>query len=293
MTRQKIAFIVNPISGTKDKEQILSYAKSYSGLSGSDLTFYKTTGPCDATVAAKRFAEEGYATVVAVGGDGTVNEVAQGLMHTPTCLGIIPTGSGNGLARDLGIPMNYQKAVATLVNGNSIAIDAGKLNDKTFFCTSGVGYDAFVGNRFAQAKTRGILTYVKIAIGKFLTYKPENYRLQVNGKAMELKAFLITVANASQWGNNAHIAPEADMTDGLFDVVIVSPFPLYAAPTLGIKMFRSKLNRSQYVSIIRCDSLTIEREQGGYIHYDGEPGTMGTNLSFSIIPTALNVIAGR
>ena len=291
MSKRKIAFIVNPISGTKSKARVLRYIRTHPVLRNDYLQLYKTKCAGDATVAAKRFAEEGYDVVVAVGGDGTVNEVAQGLMNTNTVLGIIPMGSGNGLARDLGLPMSCEKAVDALTTGKVITIDGGTINGQHFFCTSGVGYDALVGNCFATAKSRGLATYARISIGKFFRYKPQSYHLYVNGKELQAKAFLITVANASQWGNNVRIAPEADMNDGLFDVVVVSPFPLYAAPSLGIRIFRKAIHRSHYVQVIKTDSVIIEREEDGFIHYDGEPGFSGKKLEFSMLPNVLKVIA--
>lgn len=289
MPKRKIAFIVNPISGTKSKARVLSCIRTHPILREEQLQLYKTKCAGDAITAAKRFADEGYDLVVAIGGDGTVNEVAQGLMNTNTVLGIIPMGSGNGLARDLGLPMNHQKAIDVLATGKTITIDGGTVNGQHFFCTSGIGYDALVGSCFANAKRRGLITYAKISIEKFFRYKPQSYRLQINGKELHVKAFLITVANASQWGNNVRIAPEADMNDGLFDVVIVSPFPLYAAPSLGIRIFRKAIHRSHYVQVIKTDSVMVEREEEGAIHYDGEPGFSGKILKFNILPSILKV----
>ena len=292
MSKRKIAFIVNPISGTKSKVRVLSCIRTHPVLRNDYLQLYKTKCAGDAITAAKKFAEEGFDIVVAIGGDGTVNEVAQGLINTNTVLGIIPMGSGNGLARDLGIPMSCEKAIDTLATGKIITIDGGKINGQHFFCTSGVGYDALVGNCFANAKSRGLVTYAKISIAKFLKYKPKSYHLRINGKELQTKAFLITIANASQWGNNVRIAPEADMNDGLFDVVVVSPFPIYAAPSLGLRIFRKAIHRSHYVQVIKTDSLVIEREEEDFIHYDGEPGFSGKKLEFNILPSVLKVIAG-
>lgn len=290
MSKRKIAFIVNPISGTKSKARVVSYIRTHPVLRNDYLQLYKTKCAGDATVAAKRFAEEGYDIVAAIGGDGTVNEVAKGLVNTSTVLGIIPMGSGNGLARDLGLPMNYEKAVNILASGRVITIDGGMVNDQHFFCTSGVGYDALVGSCFANTKHRGLVAYAKIAFEKFFRYKPQNYRILINGKELKTKAFLITVANASQWGNNVRIAPEADMNDGLFDVVIVSPFPLHATPSLGLRVFRRAIHHSHYVQVIKADNVTIEREEEGFIHFDGEPGLSGKILKFSMLANALKVI---
>ncbi|MDR0659716.1 MAG: diacylglycerol kinase family lipid kinase [Prevotellaceae bacterium] len=290
MSKRKIAFIVNPISGTKSKARVVSYIRTHPVLRNDNLQLYKTKCAGDATTAARKFAQEGYDIVVAIGGDGTVNEVAQGLMGTDTALGIIPMGSGNGLARDLGLPMNYEKAVDTLAIDKIITIDGGTINEQHFFCTSGIGYDALVGNCFANTKSRGLITYARISVAKFLRYKPQSYRLLMDGKELHVKAFLITIANASQWGNNVRIAPEADMNDGLFDVVIVSPFPLYAAPSLGFRIFRKAIHRSHYVRVIKTNHITIEREAEGFIHYDGEPGFSGKKLEFNILHNILRVV---
>lgn len=290
MSKRKIAFIINPISGTKSKAKVLRYIRTHPVLRNEDLLLYKTKCAGDAITASKKFADEGYDVVVAVGGDGTVNEVAQGVINTNTVLGIIPMGSGNGLARDLKVPMNFEKAVDLLASGKAVTIDGGKINDQLFFCTSGVGYDALVGNCFAQAKSRGLVTYAKISMSKFFGYKPQNYRLTVNGNEINTKAFLITIANASQWGNDVRIAPEADMQDGLFDVVVVSPFPLYTAPSLGIRIFRKSIHRSRFVQVIKCKNILIERENDGYIHFDGEPGFSGKKLEFNVLPSVLKVM---
>ena len=290
MSKRKIAFIINPISGTKSKARVLSCIRTHPVLRNDNLQLYRTKEAGDATVAAKKFAEEGYDIVVAIGGDGTVNEVARGLMKTTTTLGIIPMGSGNGLARDLGIPMSYKRAIDILASGKTITIDGGTLNNQPFFCTSGVGYDALVGNYFANAQERGLITYTKISISKFFKYKAQNYTLCIDDKKLRVNAFLITVANASQWGNNVCIAPQADMNDGLLDIVIVSPFPLYAVPSIGLRVFRKTIHRSHYVQVIKAKKFTIEREKEGYIHYDGEPGFSGKFLEFNIIRNALKVI---
>ncbi len=292
MPQRKIAFIVNPISGCKSKEQVLSYISSHSAFASDELLIYKTKCAGDAIEAAKRFAAEGYHLVVAIGGDGTVNEVAQGLMGSSTVMGIVPMGSGNGLARDLLLPMNVRKAVDVLTQGKEIAIDGGKINGQPFFCTSGVGYDALIGNRFAKAKKRGFWSYTKISAKEIFGYKPQRYRIIVDGKELNRTAFLITIANASQWGNNVRIAPEADMCDGIFDVVIVSPFPLYAIPSLGIRLLSRGMHHSKYVNVVKCRNVVIEREEEGFIHFDGEPGYMGKRLEFTMVPKTLKVIMG-
>lgn len=293
MSKRRIAFIVNPVSGTKDKDKILSYATKHPAFTHDDVLVYKTTYAGDAIVTTRDLVNDGFEIVVAVGGDGTVNEVAQGAMNTSAAVGILPLGSGNGLARDLGIPMNLTRAVDLLAVGTRRVIDAGNINEQRFFCTSGIGYDALVGNRFAESKTRGLLTYVKVSLGEYFGYKPQRYRITTDEGVVECEAFLVTVANANQWGNNVFIAPLADMSDGLFDVVIVSPFPLVAVPSIGFRMVRKSMHKSRYVTVIKTRKVVIEREREDYIHYDGEPGRMGELLEYEIIPATLNVIAGK
>lgn len=291
MVREKetVLFIVNPISGAGANRNLSE--KIEKSLNSSRFTplILHSEHPGNATQIANQQIEKGIKKIFAVGGDGTVNEVAKALVNTDAILGIVPIGSGNGFARHLRIPMDIGKAIG-LVNRERIAmVDFGLMNDTPFFCTAGLGFDAHVGNKFALQKGRGFTNYIKTTITEFYKYQPQLYTLRDNGYTMEKEAFLITVANASQFGNNAYIAPEADVTDGMLDVTIISPFPKFLSPSFGVKLFNKKLGKSKYVEMFRVRQLGVDRQSPGYVHFDGEPTSMDKSINFKVQPLGLKV----
>ncbi|HXC04120.1 MAG TPA: YegS/Rv2252/BmrU family lipid kinase, partial [Bacteroidia bacterium] len=234
--------------------------------------------------------EGDYETVVAVGGDGTVNAVASALSGTSKKLGIIPLGSGNGLARHLGIPLDPVKALHMLGTAQTKLIDTCLLNGKTFFCTAGVGFDAHIGKLFAESRKRGMETYASMTIREIFSYIPHQYRLTVDGKEYEHDAFVVAFANAAQYGGNAFIAPLADIQDGLIDISIIKPFPILKGIPMAWRLFNKTLDRSSAVILLRGKHIVLEREKTGPVHYDGEPDIMGEKLEISIIPASLRVL---
>lgn len=291
---EKVAFILNPISGTFDKSAVVSYIewclKNYPGYEG---VVYRTKSKRDANRAAGQFVEEGYTTVVAVGGDGTVNEVASALVGSGCKLGIVPAGSGNGLARHLNIPMSFSKAIETVFDGKTKLIDAGKVNDEYFFCTAGVGFDAHVGNKFNKASTRGLATYVEFCAREYMKYRPQEYEISILDAKFRQKAFLITFANSSQWGNNAFIAPDADISDGMIDVVVWKNTPKVTMPLLTAELFLKTIKYSEFIDIYRCRELEICREEEGYVQIDGESRMMGRSIKVSSVFNALEVVVPK
>lgn len=288
---KKVAFILNPVSGTRHKSAILEYVNgALSRNGGYEAEFYRTTSVGDACRAAREFVGKKFDIVVAIGGDGTVNEVAEGLINSNVKLGIIPVGSGNGLARHLSIPMSYQRAVDAIFEGNSQFIDAGMINGKVFFCTAGVGFDAVVGNRFNSAPSRGLKTYMEFCAKEYMKYRPEEYEIHLLGNTFRQKAFLITFANSSQWGNNAVIAPDANISDGMMDVVIWREAPKVTVPLLTMELFLRTIKYSEFIDTYRCRELTIIREQEGLIQFDGESMMMGRELRLSVIHKAVEVV---
>ena len=287
--KQRIAYIVNPISGVSDKRAVISHIEQ-NVADDTVITVYRTKCKGDATTSAAQFAAEGFDKVVAVGGDGTVNEVARGLLNTDTVLGIIPLGSGNGLARHLKIPLDYRKANNVVYNGNTAGIDCGMINDKPFFCTAGTGFDAQVGYRFAESGRRGFATYAQTSFLEYFNYKPQQYKITVDGETFSRTAFLITFANASQWGYNACIAPDAIVSDGMLDMVILSPFPVIKAPLLGLRVFTKNINNSDNIEVFRFKNAAVERETDGYIHVDGESLQAGKVLEVSCMTKPLKVV---
>jgi YegS/Rv2252/BmrU family lipid kinase len=289
--KERIAYIINPISGTSEKQPLAAYLQTAadSELFDTEICYTRCVG--DGAVQSKKFADAGYARVIAVGGDGTVNEVARGLIYTDTALGIIPLGSGNGLARHIRMPLNYQKANKAVLSGKIVSADCGLINERHFFCTSGAGFDAQVGQRFAMSGKRGFVSYAEASFKEYVHYKPQNYRITINGDiTFARKAFLITFANASQWGYNAYISPDASLNDGMLDLVIVSPFPLVEAPVLGVRMFTKRLQFSRKIEIFRVKEAVVERESGGCIHIDGDSADAGNRLEIRTLQNVLKLI---
>lgn len=247
MERKKIAFVINPISGTQNKNFILECVKAQLDKDkyAPEVIYTERAGHAIEIAAAK--ANEDFFAVVAIGGDGTINEIARSLVHTNTALGIIPCGSGNGLARHLQIPMDVKKAIDIINGGNIDVIDYGKINSQPFFCTCGVGFDAFVSLKFAQAGKRGPLTYIEKTLVESLKYRPETYELEVDGSSLRYKAFLIACGNASQYGNNAYITPQASMDDGLLDVTIIEPFNMFEAPSMAFQLFNKTIDQNSRI----------------------------------------------
>ena len=288
---QRIAFIMNPISGTKSKENVWAYIGEVFGLlSDYELTMYTTCCAGDGYKQALYFAEQGFDIVVAIGGDGTINEVARGLMHSNTVLGIVPMGSGNGLARHLHIPINYKKAIEALKAGKIKLIDAGEINGRTFFTTAGVGFDALIGNLFNTRGKRGLFNYLGLSTKKLLHYTPREYRIEIDGQRFDRRAFLITVANASQWGNNAYIAPLAHVSDGWLDVVILNAYTILNAPSVVARLFTKSLHKAWSTDTFKGKHIRIIRTKEEYVHFDGESAIMGREIEVKIIPAVLKVL---
>jgi len=270
----KIGFIINPISGTQAKENIPDLINEIIDEDQFNFNIRFTDYAGHASKIARQMVKDNYTIIVAVGGDGTVNEIAKALIHTNTALAIIPCGSGNGLARHLEIPLNIREAIELLNNYKISEIDYGTANDIVFFCTCGVGFDAQVGHQFAQNKKRGFFTYLTSIVSEFIKYRAKKYKFKTSENKFKKRAFLVTFANASQYGNNAYIAPEADIQDGLLDVCILEPFPAYKVLNIGMKLMRKRIDKSQYIEIMRTDEVKIKRKKRDVFHFDGEPCIM-------------------
>ena len=288
---KKLIFIVNPISGTQSKELILNLLdeKIDKEKYTWDVVYTKRAG--HAIEIAAQAAEMKTDVVVAIGGDGTINEIGRSLVHTETALGIIPCGSGNGLARHLHIPMEPKKALEIINDGICDIIDYGKINGTDFFCTCGVGFDAFVSLKFANAGKRGLLTYLEKTLQESLTYQPETYELETEDGTYKYKAFLIACGNASQYGNNAYIAPQATLTDGLLDVTILEPFTVLDVPSLAFQLFNKTIDQNSRIKTFRCKNLRIHRSKPGVIHFDGDPMQADENVNIEIIQKGLRAVS--
>ena len=290
-TKQRIIFIINPISGTHSKEGIPSLIARCLDTERFEPEIRFTEYAGHAVDIARQSVTDGYDIAVAVGGDGTVNEVARSLVRSSTALGIIPCGSGNGLARHLCIPMEAEKAIAIINECHIEAFDYGIVNELPFFCTCGMGFDAFISLKFAEAGKRGPVTYVENVLREGLKYRPETYEIVDDTGSMRYKAFLIACANASQYGNNAYIAPGATMKDGEMDVIVMEPFDVLDAPQIAADLFMKTLGNNSKIKTFRAKSLHIRRKQPGAIHYDGDPIMTGTDIDVHIEHLGIRVVS--
>lgn len=291
MSEKKVVwFVVNPISGTTDKKNIVSMIPEFMDKDHFDYTILYTSHRGHAAEISCRAIEKRVDVVVAVGGDGTVNEVAKSLVHTDTALGIIPCGSGNGLARHLFIPLNVRSALGVLSRCNIKSLDYGRINGTPFFCTCGIGFDAFVSSKFAESGRRGLLSYMENTLREGLNYKPDTYEIEIDGERQKYKAFLIACANASQYGNNAYIAPDASMSDGLMDVTIMEPFTMLEAPQIAIQLFNKTLTKNSRIRNFKCQQLRIHRSSAGVIHFDGDPKQESQNLQVELVPQGIKIV---
>ncbi|MBA2610429.1 MAG: YegS/Rv2252/BmrU family lipid kinase [Bacteroidetes bacterium] len=288
---RKLLFIVNPNAGKKISGRLIGTIKKefpqniyYQIVIWKDRDHFKEVLDI--------LHSQDYTDAIAVGGDGTVNAVAKSIIGTNITLGIVPAGSGNGLARSLGLSMQVEEAIKQIATGKKTKIDHGTVNGIPFFCTSGIGFDAHIGNLFATSVKRGLQSYVKITLREIFKYKAKDYTLTFNGQTIKRKAFLITVANAGQYGNDFYIAPQASMQDGLFHIVVVKPFNAFVAPGLLGKLLKRKAHLSKYIETFSSDKITITRDGKDTIHFDGEPEVESKEVVFENKHNSLNAIIG-
>ena len=290
MSKSNILFIINPISGGKDKLKIPGLIDANLDRSKFNANYSFTEYIGHASEIAEEAASKNFDIIVAVGGDGTINEIGTKVMQQNKILGILPFGSGNGLSRFLKIPMNTTQAIKVINDCKVRVIDTARFNDKCFFNMAGMGFDAHISSVFAGNKSRGLSGYLKLGFKEMINYKPQTYHIYIDGKEYIRKAFVVSVANSSQYGNNAHIEPHASITDGLLDVCIIKEFPIYKIPVLAYHMLNASADQSNMVEIIQGREIRIQRMSNDAIHIDGEPFFMGKEINVSIVPLSLNII---
>lgn len=294
---KNIAFIINPISGGKEAQAtkrrlpklIMQTLDSAQWL--PNITFTEYAG--HATELAHQYARMGFDAVVAVGGDGTVNEVARGLRDTHTALGIIPMGSGNGFALHLNIPMRTNRAIEMINHSEPISVDYGLANGKLFVSTCGTGFDALIADHFAGSGQRGFSTYLQNILKDVFNYEPQTYRIVGDGLDVTHTAFLITFANANQWGNHALIAPKASIQDGQMDIMVMSKHAILASASLALRLFAGNIDNSYFMDTIRAKEVTLIRESKAPFHLDGDPVEMEKDIHIRIVPDGLRVLAEK
>jgi YegS/Rv2252/BmrU family lipid kinase len=277
-----IHFILNPNSGTyseKKRDRILETLQAI-----PDSKVWQTERINHASALAKQAVSQGADKIIAIGGDGTINEVASALLYSSIPLGIIPVGSGNGLARHLGIPLVFEKGLHTAINGQEIVIDAGQWNDRPFFCTAGIGFDAYVAAHFAARGKRGFLNYLYSSLVLLFQYKP--IIVKEYGPL-----FSLTVANANQFGNNAYISPSSNLQDGLLELIRIKPSNLYQIIILGISLFLKKLPQNSQSKVSTVTSITFQTNLGIPYHLDGESLRIEKEKNIiTILPACLLVV---
>lgn len=286
--RRKILFIINPVSGSGKQKQLKDKIPRFLNTGFQpEIRFTERPGHAGAIA---RDAIGVYDVVIAVGGDGTVHEVGCSLIGTETVLGIIPTGSGNGLARYLKIPMDMERALEAINHSTPRAIDSVRVNDAAFINVAGIGFDALIGHLFADHGQRGFLSYVQLALWEFLRFVPKRYRVIVDGVEYVEKAFLISFANASQWGNNAYIAPKAKIDDGFVDVCFLKEFPVSQCPLIASRIFAKTIDSSRYMTIIRGKRINVVSDEPLKAHLDGEPVIFSGRIIMDVLPLSLWVL---
>lgn len=288
--RRHIVAIINPVSGTGSKDKIPRLIDTVVDHELNDVSILVSEAAGHARELAAQAANDGADVVVAIGGDGTVNEVGSALCGTDTALAIVPCGSGNGLARHLRISMNASRALQVLNNGVKGQFDYCTANDMPFFCVCGMGFDAAVSDKFAHEGTRGFITYIKTALTEYIKYKPQAYKIDIDDEGMTDKAFVIACCNAAQYGNNAYIAPRATMQDGLIDVTVMHPFSPIASPLLGARLFLRQLNNDNHVSIYRGKHVVIERRHDDVVHIDGDPVMMNARVEIKNVSKGIHIM---
>ena len=303
---KNIAFIINPISGSRETQNakkklpklIMQTLDAEQWL--PNITFTEYAG--HATELAYQYARMGFDAVVAVGGDGTVNEVARGLAkgegreasgERRTAMGIIPMGSGNGFARHLNIPIKPQKAIEMLNHSEPISVDYGLANGRLFVSTCGTGFDALVADNFAGSNKRGFMTYLQNVLKEAFAYQPQTYHIVGDGLDVTHKAFLITFANANQWGYEALIAPKASVQDGKMDIMLMSSHAILGSASLALRLFAGSIDDSHFMDTLRAREITLEREEKAPFHIDGDPVEMEKDIHIKIVSDGLKVLVEK
>ncbi|UCE04604.1 MAG: diacylglycerol kinase family lipid kinase [bacterium] len=286
-----IKFIYNPRSGLIHREQLIR--KVIANYFPSNLCYYDfhiTQGKWHAYEIAREAVKYGYDIVVAIGGDGTVNETASGLVNSTTMLAIIPNGSGNGLARGLGIPISIRRAAKLITTGKTRSIDVGQIDNRFFFVIAGLGLDAMIGKRFEKGKLRGPAPYYIAGFKEFFRYHEPEYEIKFDGQTIRKRALVVAIANMKQYGNNAIIAPHAKPDDGFLDIAIIEPTSFVSAIYYLPTLFTGRIDRAPFIRIYRATKFEIHREFPAPYTLDGEVFEGKTHLTITMLPKALKVI---
>jgi len=284
-----ILFIINPVSGKGKARKAVKLIKKYCEKRRIKYTCHESKNPGDASLVSRKGLSCGYDRIVAVGGDGTVNEVGKELIGQSMPLGIIPTGSGNGLARHMGIPVNIKRSLKLIIKGKKALIDTGLMDGHPFLNTAGIGFDANVSKAFEKSVRRGWYSYVKIILKLGMNIKSFKLKLIHDGGSENIETVMLSMANSSQYGNNARIAPNADITDGKMDICILSQVGLLRAAFFAIKVMTGMVRKNGYFTMFQSKSLTVEGYKG-WAHIDGDPVEINASFRVEMKPKSLYII---
>lgn len=288
----KLLAIINPISGTGKQKGMEQLLKQYLDSTKFRLFIKYTQYAGHGSLLAKDAIRDEFDAVLAIGGDGTINEIARSLAGSEVAMGIIPAGSGNGLARHLGIPMSTVKAIQWLNKAQIRKMDTVKANGELFVNVAGVGFDAFISHEFAKMDTRGLISYTKAVIKSFFSYPLQNFTVETQNEKYHLEGFLLSFANSSQFGNNAYIAPKASILDGQINLVLLKKPKLHQVVGLAFKTFTKKLENSSLFTQIKGEEFRIQ-QSSTLGHVDGEPIEFGQEISLKIWPQSLKVFTHK
>lgn len=289
--KKRILFIINPVAGVRRKDRIPRYINKYLDHNRFDYEVIYTEGRGHATEIARDAVHQGYDIVAVAGGDGSVNEAATGLIGSNTALAIIPSGSGNGLARHLGYSIHIRSTLEIINDYHISNIDVCRVNNNYFFSLIGIGFDAFVAKVFSREETRGFFTYAWSAIKSIAAFDPFSYELCFNGKVLQGKAFMLSVCNSNQFGYNIRIAPGASLQDGMMDVIIVRKMPKWKLPMIVLSLLMRTHLHSRHVQSLRTKELSIHSKGYAYLQIDGETEHKEKDFKISLIPGALRVLS--
>lgn len=285
----KYYFIINPFAGKKPAKKLVGFLIDNFKKESVEFEYAYTEKTGHATELARNAVLQKYDFVVAVGGDGTVNEVANGLKGSDVVMGIIPVGSGNGLARELKIPINPKEAAEVLIQGNRKHIDLWQINNRIFLCAAGFGFDAVIAGKMANSTFRGFWGYIWLTIKESMAFKPVSVNLSLGNQSVRQSVFLVSFANASQLGNNAFISPGAKTDDGLLDVVLIHPMSKLFYPVLGISLFLRNIHKFNFFKMYRVNSVVINNASTNLFHVDGESVQMNFPVQINLLKNQLKV----
>lgn len=294
---RKLLYLVNPISGTKKKPQLIKKIAELTTKAGIPFQILYTRADGNYTELSSIITNEKFTDVIICGGDGTVSTVTSFLLNQPINIGIIPMGSGNGLALTAGIPYSTQKALDIIFSGYAQPIDGFRINNKFSCMMCGFGNDAEIAHEFALTKVRGLKTYLRLSAKKYFNLKPYRFTIRSGNSIVDTKAFFITVSNSNQFGNYVTIAPRASLNDGLLDIVVVKkmnrlllPFALAHQIAVGNKISKISESRRDPIIYLQCSELTISNPDNAPIHIDGEPQPPSSEIIIEIIPNAFRLL---